>query len=345
MSEETLAKSKLTFLHKALFLVILIIGVDIASFIIEPKIYLSENQILYLMSTSAQVMTGIFGIVLAAYAIIDPKLKSEAQSNEELEESLTIIREEYHNNIIVLSIFCAWTIISCLFTLACFEDISEFIVPMLLNQSSILCVGSIVLVLSFGCSILNPNSLSKLNSKALEKVNSEYKEENLKLEPYIEMYNNLKFLLTTYASELAVKDFDNSVIKYKDIKKRMRTNQALEILQMNKIIDQNLFKKIVEFQRYRNALVHSTGQDKVNIEIYKDLQETYKFLLAVYNNRHDDNTRKEKQKELADFGKDISVNKKEKAILDLINAKSNITLKELSNELAYTQVEIGRAHV
>lgn len=46
MSEETLAKSKLTFLHKALFLVILIIGVDIASFIIEPKIYLSENQIL-----------------------------------------------------------------------------------------------------------------------------------------------------------------------------------------------------------------------------------------------------------------------------------------------------------
>ena len=208
MSEEILFKGKLTFLHKVLVLMIVIIGVNIASFIIEPQILLSENQILYLMSTSAQIMAGIFGIVLAAYAIIDPKLQSEAKCNEEVEESLTVIREEYYTNIIVLSIFCAWTIISCLITLACFEDLSAGIVSMFLNQSTTLCVGSIILVLLFGCSLLNPNALSNFNKRALEEVNKEYKEEKLKNEPFVEEFNKLRFLLITYAFELERKDLE-----------------------------------------------------------------------------------------------------------------------------------------
>ena len=340
MSEEILFKEKLTLLHKVLALIVIIIVVNVASFIIEPIIYLSENQILYLMSTSAQVMAGLFGIVLTAYAIIDPKLQSQAQNNEDAEESLKIIRKEYHDNIVALSILCAFTIISCLITLGCFEDISESIVSMLLNQSSILCVGSIVLILSFGCSLLNPNILSKLNSRALEEVNNEYKEENLKFKPFVELYNKLQYLLIAYASELERKDLGNSVDENKEQNRRMHINQALNILQMNNIIDKNIFVKISELRRYRNALVHSGEHEKVNLEIYNNLQEMYNLFLAVYERRHND--AKVKNEELNEYSKKISQNQKEKAIQDLINANANITIKELSDKLGYTEVAIKR---
>lgn len=57
------------------------------------------------MSTMAQIMAGLFGLVLAAYAIIDPKLKLEGDSDEEVKESLDILRKRYYNNIIFLSIY------------------------------------------------------------------------------------------------------------------------------------------------------------------------------------------------------------------------------------------------
>lgn len=342
MSEEILFKEKLTLLHKVLALIVIIIVVNVASFIIEPIIYLSENQILYLMSTSAQVMAGLFGIVLTAYAIIDPKLQSQAQNNEDAEESLKIIRKEYHDNIVALSILCAFTIISCLITLGCFEDISESIVSMLLNQSSILCVGSIVLILSFGCSLLNPNSLSKLNSRALNDVHNEYKEENLKYEPFVEVYNKLQYLLITYALELERKDFDNSIGENNIQQREMHINQALKILQMNNIIDKNIYVKINELRRYRNALVHSGEHEKVSLEIYDNLQEIYNLILAIYEQRDSDDESVKKKEELNELGKRLSKDQKEKAILDLINKNANITLKELSDELAYTPVTIKR---
>lgn len=341
MEEDILLRDRITLKHKILFLAFAILIVDTFSLIFDPIIYLSENQILYLMSTMAQVVAGLFGLVLAAYAIIDPKLKTEEKNNEESEESLRIIRKKYHANIIVLSILCAGTIFSCLLTLGCFEIVPNNFVSMLLNQSSAFCMGSIILFLSFGCSLLNPNALSNLNSEALEEVNNDYEQKDLQFRPFIEVYSKLESLIIKYASELIGKDTDCSDDKTNAKYKNMHTTQALRILQMNEIINEDIFLKIDELRRYRNALMHSEEHEKVNSEVYNDLQEMYRLLYAVYEVQNDVVVRNERIKELYKFGRRVSLSKREKEILKLIYSNPNITLKELSCKLSYSRTSMS----
>ena len=343
MSEDILIRDLINLKYKIMLLILMLMVNAIGSFFIKPIIFLTENQILYLMSTMAQIMAGLFGLVLAAYSIIDPKLKAEGDSDEGIKESLDILRKRYFDNIILLSVLCATTIFSCLLVLGCFEVISDKIIPIFLNQSVLLCMVSIILFLTFGCSLLNPKALSNLNSKALSEVNNEYTEADLQLRPFIEFYNRLESLIFTYAMELAEKDWGRGINYYnKGRQMRMKIFQALDILSMYEIINENIYTKIDELRRYRNALVHSTDEIKVNSAIFSDLQEMYKKINEIYVNRDNEELKKEKINELYEYGKKVSLNERDKKILQLIYNHSDITLKEMSLELSCSRANISR---
>lgn len=324
-----------------LILTLLVNG--ICSLFITPIIFLTENQILYLMSTMAQVIAGLFGLVLAAYAIIDPKLKAEGDSDEGVKESLDILRKRYYDNIILLSVLCAVTIFSCLLVLGCFEVISTKFIPIFLNQSILLCVVSVILFLAFGCSLLNPKALSNLNNKALSAVNNEYTEADLQLRPFIEFYNRLENLIFTYATELAEKDLGQDVRHdNKGRQVRMQIFQALDILNMHEIINGDIYTKINELRRYRNALVHSTDGIKVNSTIFSELQEMYKKINSIYIYRDNEEVKKEKINELYEYGRKVSLNERDKEILQLMYNQPDITIKELSLKLSRSRADISR---
>ena len=343
MSEDILIRNLINLKCKIMLLILMLLINGICSFFITPIIFLTENQILYLMSTMAQVMAGLFGLVLAAYAIIDPKLKAEGDGDEGIKESLDILRKRYYDNIIMLSVLCATTIFSCLLVLGCFEAISDKLIPILLNQSVLLCVASVIFFLAFGCSLLNPKALSNLNTKALNAVNDEYTEADLQLRPFIEFYNRLEVLIISYAIELADKDLGQGA-KYDNRGRqiKMQILQALDILSMHKIINEDIYTKINELRRYRNALVHSTDEIKVNSVIFNDLQEMYKKLNAVYVNREDEELKKEKISELYEYGREVSLNERDKEILVLIYNHPEVTLKEMSLKLSCSRAYISR---
>lgn len=343
MAEDILEIGRISLRYRILLLILGVLINGIFSFNIEPHIFLTENQILYLMSTMAQVVAGLFGLVLAAYAIIDPKLKAEGDRDDDVKESLDILRKSYFDNIILLSIFCVVTITSCLLTLGFFETVSSKIIPILLNQSSILCVVSIILFLVFGCSLLNPNAISDLNSKALEKVNDGYENVDLEFKPFIEFYNRLETLIFTYASELIDQEIEyTSKYNAKGKYMRMQIFQALDILRMHEIINDDIYAKLDELRRYRNALVHSINGIKVNSVIYDELQKMYGKLQAVYKSKDDEQTREEKIHELYEFGRDISLSEMDKDILEILANHPNVTLREMSLKLSYSRVSLNR---
>lgn len=343
MSEDILKSKGFTLKIKIIFFVVLLLLNGLCSLFIEPIIMLTENQILYLMSTMAQVIAGLFGLVLAAYAIIDPKLKAEAESDDIVKESLDILRKRYFDNIILLSIFCASTIFSCLLALGCFETIPNDYIPTLLNQSVLLCVISVIFFLVFGCSLLNPNTLSDMNSKALKEVNNEYDDADLQLRPFIEFYNRLESLIFSFALELENRDLNYPKYDNKGRPMRMQIFQALSILKMHEIINNDAFTKLNELRRYRNALVHSTDEVKVNSAVFGELQEMYNKLYAVYENRNDKQCKDEKVRELYEFSKKISLSVKDKKILEIMYNHPNATLKEISSKLQYSRASVSRS--
>ena len=230
-----------------------------------------------------------------------------------------------------------------MFTLGCFEVISDKFISVLVNQSGLLCVGSIILFLTFGCSLLNPNALSDLNSKALKEVNNEYADKDLQFRPFIEVYNRLESLIFAYALELEKYDSkQEDIYDSKDNRIRMQIFQALNILSMHEIINKEIYTKIDELRRYRNALVHSTDEIRVNSVIFNELQEIYNKIKEVYDSREDVQLQKDKIKELYEYGREILLNERDKEILRLIDNNPEITLKEISLELACTKSTINR---
>lgn len=294
------------------------------------------------MSTMAQVIAGLFGLVLAAYAIIDPKLKDAGSKDEQLADSVEILRHKYFDNIIILSIMCAITIISCLLTLSFYDELSSRSIPVLLNQSTILCIGSIILFLYFGCSLLNPNALSNLSKEQLESINKEYGDIDKAFKPFVAYYNRLEALIIGYATELMNQELKLTMsYKYVDYKKKqIQIIQALEILNMREIINRNIYKKIDELRRYRNALVHSLDDEKVNPVIFEELKELYEKIYDIYQSKDNNELWHEKISALYKFGENIELGEMDKKILDLIEKNSKITLEEISIILGITKASV-----
>lgn len=325
------------------FSIILLLNASL-SFCIKPHILLNENQILYLMSTMAQVIAGLFGLVLAAYAIIDPKLKEVGSKDERLADSVEILRHKYFNNIISLSFMCAITIISCLFTLSLYDEISSKTIPIILNQSTLLCIGSIILFLYFGCSLLNPNALSNLSKEELKNIEKEYGGIDKDFKPFVAYYNRLESLIIGYATELMNQELKLTVsYKYVDYKKRhIQIIQALEILGMKEIINRNIYKKVDELRRYRNALVHSLDDEKVNPIIFEELKSLYQKLYDVYQNKDNEELWNQKRLELYQYGEQITLSEMDKKILEMIERDSNVTLGEIANNLEISKATVSR---
>lgn len=316
----------------------------ILSFFFKPHILLNENQILYLMSTMAQVIAGLFGLVLAAYAIIDPKLKDAGSKDEQLADIVEILRYKYFDNIIVLSIMCAITIISCLLTLSLYDEFSNKSLSIFLNQSTLLCIGSIILFLYFGCSLLNPNALSKLSKGELENINKEYGDIDKDFKPFVAYYNRLEALIIGFASDLMNQELklpnSYNYVDYK--KKHIQIIQALEILNMREIINRNIYKKIDELRRYRNALVHSLDDEKVNPIIFEELKELYEKIYDVYQSKGNEDMRNEKILALYQYGEQITLSEIDKKILEMIKSDANITLEEIANGLGISKANANR---
>lgn len=329
---------------KIVLIFIILLLNAILSYYIKPHILLNENQILYLMTTMAQVIAGLFGLVLAAYAIIDPKLKEAGSKDEQLADSIEILRHKYFDNIIVLSIVCAITIISCLFTLSLYDELSSRSIPIFLNQSTILCIGSIILFLYFGCSLLNPNALSKLSKEELKNIDKEYGNKDKDFKPFVAYYNRLEALIIGYATELMNQELKLTVsYKYIDYKKKqIQILQSLEILIMKEIINRNIYNKTDELRRYRNALVHSIDDEKVNPIIFEELKELYEKLYDVYQNKNNNDLWREKVSALYQYGEQITLSEMDKQILEMIESDSNITFGEIATSLGITKSSANR---
>lgn len=90
---------------------------------------------------------------------------------------------------------------------------------------------------------------------------------------------------------------------------------------------------------YIEDIRHSLDIDKsVNPTIYKELNETYTLLKAIYDAQvtEDDLEFKEKQLELKQYSKAHGYNEIDKKILDFMKANPNTSLRDISEHTNYT---------
>lgn len=331
------------YILKIKWIISIIILNIIASILCNPIVLLNENQILYSMSTLAQVIAGVFGLVLAAYAIIDPKLKDMGKENKQSSDYVYTLRLRYFNNIIVLSIMCAITIASCLASINLYRILNSNFFPIIINQAFIFGLLSLASFLYFGCSLLNPNAISDLGKEEKKEIeigyNSKRKDDNFK--PFVAYYNRFESLIIDFAKCLM-----NEELQMKQHQEhntgRLQFLQAIDILLVNEIVNRKIAEKIDELRRYRNALVHSTDDQEVNSVIYEQLKQLYSKLSIVYKAKDNPQNKEKAIEELHNYGNSISLNQIDQNILSFIKENNGISAKEIAERLKISKSFISR---
>lgn len=270
-------------------LVKLVISATLANAIICSLSYtplcLSENQFLYLFSTMAQVIGGMFGLTLTAYAFFVDKFKGMTlldQSYYDATESLLQKNYDFFKIIAILSGACLFL---CILGVILLNNKISFYL-FIVKEAVLFFTLGILSILVFGITLLEPERLKNETIRLKEKIEEEYNVksdakrddvniENAGFQDFMATYNKFENLIIQFARELQ----ENNGRYYE--KYRPQIIQSIQVLNQNEIINHNIADEINELRQYRNGLAH--GADfTVSPIIYKRLNLIYQAIDTVH---------------------------------------------------------------
>jgi hypothetical protein len=89
----------------SVFLTLLLVSCVVATTIAArgPLLLLNENQILYLFSTSAQVLAAIYGLTLTGYVFLRNELSREEAEDDTLSEAIDSLKSRYYRTLVFIT--------------------------------------------------------------------------------------------------------------------------------------------------------------------------------------------------------------------------------------------------
>lgn len=239
---------------------------------------LNENQLLYLFSTIAQIIGGIFGLTLTAYVFFVDKFKESARDDSTYYDATAALLKRYFYILILIAFICGTTIFFSIVGIITLHD-CDIIYPFIINESILLFLIGIIVTLTFGVMLLDPEKLEKeitaLQKKAEEYYHNTSSDTRGDFRKFLKTYNKLEHLIIQFAG-IFIEERN-----YSRNPSRPQIIQSLKLLNKDKIIDDKLLNEINELRMFRNALVHGvdfTISQNVCIrvdEIYHTLKDAY----------------------------------------------------------------------
>lgn len=298
-------------------------------------ILLSENQILYIYSSLAQVIGALLGLTIAGYSMIDSKMKSLSETDTTVTEYIEDVRRDYYVSLMHIIILSAINIILCLTVIAIYDNKFYIFSSFFMTESIIVFIFIMIELIRFVC-YLNPKVINEKGSLDKDSIDAEYNRTTVNNEsienfsPFITDYNLLERL---------IKDFACYLIESPDSGHKIQIFDSLNILLRYEIINREIYSIIDEFRRYRNALVHSLDTDKsVNPSIYQKLVTIHKLLKSVYDTKISGNDKEfdAKRSELISYGESHGYNEIDYKILNYLTTHPNASLNDLSGYTNYS---------
>ena len=215
---------------------------------------LNENQVLYLFSTSAQVIAGIYGLTLTGFIFFRNELSREEFEDETLTDAVEALKKRYFTllmfitGLVLLSILLA----NLAITYEAAGAIHQNTVLINVGQSAF--ITSLVAVAYFIFDVISPQRIEIASRALQDKVDPQPTEQKKgSLEEFLKNYNQIELLLTEFGRPYQ----EVSAISYEQKYPRRFSNARLaEILLRSERIDHGLFRRIRELITLRNSIIH-----------------------------------------------------------------------------------------
>lgn len=218
----------------------------------DAWIHLNENQIMYLYSTSAQVLAAVYGLTLAGYIFFRGELNREAQDDATRLEVIERLETRYFQQLAMITALMLSTILvaSLVIAYGSSPDLSMLTVLMNLGQS--LFAVSFIAIAFFIVDIVLPGNI-KAASKILQfKLDPKHDEPDGQgsLKEFVNTYDAIEDMLTLALSGLEVPSIESNASR------RMSSTKVADLLCRRGVIPRELFKRLQNLFALRHAIMH-----------------------------------------------------------------------------------------
>lgn len=270
------------FFYVAFFCIFSFISAGIAYY--APWFSLSENQIMYLYSTSAQVLAALYGLTLTGYLFFRGELQREARSDESLAASISKLEKRYLIQLIVITGLVAVTILLINLVIAQQQSEVRWVSVILMNAAQTGFAVSFSAIALFVLDVVRPFRVEKASRDIQNEIDPGHSQEDKKgsLEDFIKNYNEIEAILKQNSKEVV--PFTVSDERYGKRKRFVSNVRLAELLWRRELIDERLMSKLKDLISLRNAIVHgadpAVSQDIVekSFEVLEDLKLALGYL-------------------------------------------------------------------
>ncbi|EKT4460483.1 hypothetical protein QEL84_001227 [Pseudomonas putida] len=242
----------------------------------NPWFKLSENQIMYLYSTSAQVLAAVYGLTITGYLFFRSELLREARNDETRANSIEKVERRYLRQLFVVTILVALTILLTNLAIAHQSSPSVFTLTILLNLAQSCFAISFIAISLFVLDVVTPHNVEAASQEIQNEIDPIQSSDRVdgSLEEFIRTYNEVEGLLkqATTIFQPIVQTIQSS----KSFKKISNARLA-ELLWRERKIQHSLFADIKDLITLRNAIIH--GADPI---VSQDMVERSKRILQDF---------------------------------------------------------------
>lgn len=240
---------------------------------------LTENQIMYLYSTSAQVLAAVYGLTLTGYIFFRGELGREARADATRTEPIAKLEHRYFQQLAVITALVMFTMLFTSLVFAYENSSNTLLLTILLNLAQSFFAVSFITIAFFVVDIVEPDGLESASIALQNEIDPKNQagERNGKLEDFVKNYNQIEGLLASSTN------FETMVMAvaepFKNNKRTSNSRLARLLLQSERITTE-LYNKLIELISLRNAIIHG-ADPKVShhmvvqsSEVLKDLQDS-----------------------------------------------------------------------
>lgn len=252
---------------------------------IEPIIVLSDTQILYIFSVEAQVVGGLFGLLLTAFIFFIDKFREEAEEDNSLVyDAIIRLKRKYYQNLKYILVIVFLSIVFCFAGIIIIEIHVSCLLSWIINESLIIGGISLLSIAVFAGTLLDPER----KEHEMKRIVSEIREQNklktdsLKgsIDDFIRPYNRIERVCAKWADYCISK---NALLESYRGKIFHGLTYNLRILNRSELLDLELQTELDRIRVYRNVIVHSSEILPISTEQCERLELIASVLEAEYD--------------------------------------------------------------
>ena len=229
-------------------------------------IELNENQVLYLFSTSAQVLAGVYGLTLTGFIFFRNELSREELEDETLADAVESLKRRYFALLVFITVLVLATLALSNLAISIESHHLTLLNALLINSGQSFFATSLLAIAYFIFDVISPKRI-ELASKALQdKVDPTHRGlARGSLEDFLRNYNQIESLLTDYGLSSNITESHHSSKPFR----RPSNARLAEILARNERIPKSLYQSIRDLITLRNSIIHGAdpvvSQDVVDV--------------------------------------------------------------------------------